>query len=216
MPGQAKGDLLLYGESAVGDLRVAYQVTLEGGLRELVRLTGSGDYPPKQGDLVAPQAFKATVTDPPGPGRRRVTLIVTVDEQSGPLVMEIGVLTEEGTAMSAQDLRGLNLPRYLDAAVAAVTREADLDEGRFREPEDSLAAVGEAKRRRAGRKPVSDSTLEQVAALYREALAAGVPTAAYIRERLEELPSIPATRRWIMLARQRGFLPPVGSTDEED
>jgi len=215
MPGRTKDVSLLLGKGNVGSFRVAYEVVLEEDRLDLVPLTVRVGDAPSSGDLVVPRTFKATVTDPPGPARRRVTILVSVDDAGHPGVAQMAVEAEEGTVMRAKELRALNLPKYLDAAVAAVTREADLDAGRWREPLDGMAAVSEAKRRRAGRRPVSDETLELVAKLYREAIAAGLPTAAYISERLDEQPSISATRRWIMLARQRAFLPPAGATDEE-
>lgn len=218
--GRAKGDLQVEGATTIGELRVAYEVTFPGGRPDLLTYPGQGEEGlggmTVAGDLAIPRSFKATVADPPGPRRKRVTLAFEADPILGVGVTQLAIEVEQDEAMREEDVRTLKLGAYIDAAKAAVTREADPEGGRWREPLGGLVALGPWwGRNRPGRRPVSDEVLQQVAKLYDEAKTLGVPTAAHVSAGLDDKPSISATRRRIMLARQRGFLPPVVSNGEE-
>lgn len=207
--------VLVLREQRVGDLDVTCEMTTRyGRVLDVVRVTGD-DHVAAGGDFVVPKSFKATVTDPPGPGRKRVTLLIEVDGSDGGVagVVQYQVEVKEG-AMTPDEMKGFNLNPYFDAAMKAAQRPIEpTGTGGWRDAV-GLDPAGTPPRH-AGRLPLGDHVLQQVADLYQQAEAAGVPTARYISDRLEDRPSINATRRRIMLARERGFLPPVGTTDVE-
>ena len=218
------GRVLVVHERTIDDMEVIYEVVGErSGSSDAVRLDfvriDGKDDEAGEGDTVVPRSFKATVTDPPGPIQRRVTLLVEMDGAGDgtpgtPGVVQYSVQVREG-AMGPEEVKSFDLSRYLDAAMRAASRPLQsTGTGAWREPPIRLALAGEVKGR-AGRRPLSDDVMRKVAELYTEAVAAGVPTARYLSERMEDQPSINAARRRIFLARQRGFLPPVRTTEEE-
>lgn len=221
MPGRVKGDLLVEGTTSYGELGVTYRIVFPGGQPDLVRYPGQGEEglggATVDGDLAIPRRWTATVTDPPGKGHQRVTLAFEVDPVWGVDITHVAVEFEEGASLREEEARTLHLGAYIDAAKAAVTKEADVKARQWREPPGGPVALGPwYGRKRPGRPPLSAETFKEVARLYQEAKTNGLPTAQHVSDNLDDHPSISATRRRIMLARQRGLIPPTGPTTKKE
>jgi hypothetical protein len=115
-----------------------------------------------------------------------------------------------GPAIRAAVLRELPLARLVREGVLLVSRPAEEDPKRRINWPDVETALGEREnlaathRQRARKGAVTDELLQDVARIYREALAGGRPTAE-VAERLDY--SRASAGRLVMRARRRGLLP---------
>jgi hypothetical protein len=160
------------------------------------------------GDVHVPESFTAELQAPDLPGV--ITVRVRVDAKRGPLVQEFTLAARKGRSISPQDLHQLPLAYIRDEIMArAPTYTPKFNEqgeifGIGGKPAGAASAEIRAELHRHGYRRIDDPHLRAVAEAYRA--ADRHPTKA-VAERFGA--PRPTAARWVMTARERGFLEPV-------
>lgn len=166
---------------------------------------------------VIPNRFYATFTFPDRP--YRVWLDIRTSPSTGPTVYDLrvqhsltapgGITTELLRSIPMRDLRRM----AVEAASRPITEWGTVEtvgvQRRVFRSDQSNWTVGAVGGPGRGRR-ISDEFLQRVADVYRDAMAAGRPPVAAIVGELHAERS--TAGRWVMLARQRGFLGPAKGT----
>jgi len=164
------------------------------------------------GDGAVHSEFTAVIDDDHLP--YRVEMRVRTSTAVGRPEIDALLLVRRDGPITTESLRRCNVSGLLRAAIAADTRpRVDNPDGTFRvldvgEPENQ-AWGGPRLGPGRGRAMPADH-LEQVARIYREALAAGLPPTKAVRLKMNASQSTAA--RWVAQARDRGFLGPAVGT----
>ncbi len=148
-----------------------------------------------------------------------VTLRLAVREGQ-PVATEVTLFVTGEGAVTKSDLRDLPLKEIIDRAVeklASMGLAQTLEAERRWAPGMDLPTDEETSVRRDAmalahqRRPITDALLHQVANIYR-INETGAPTKA-VADMLYT--SHRNATRWVAIARERGFLPPYGTTEED-
>jgi hypothetical protein len=155
-----------------------------------------------------PQVFKVTMSD-----ERGLWTDLVVEMRGREAVCTALMLRRtDGAAIQKEDLRAFPLRERINAAVAgqAVSREAKpmIIPGKAEPVEMVVIPPEEGESLTAGlqggRPRVTDDTLQEVARVYREAVATGEAPTAAVQRHMKRSRS--TAGRLVMQARQRGFL----------
>lgn len=173
--------------------------------RILIRLETSPDRKwVRHADAVIPERFWATIEDDRYP--RCELEIRTINGR----LECVGLVSEQG--LRGADLRKLPLDTLVrQAHVAATFGEAVAidNDGHFRvaSPAPATMTADEYEQRLTStsrRRSITDDFLREVATVYRQAIAEGKPPTKAVASRLHGSPA--TAGRWVMQARERGFL----------
>jgi hypothetical protein len=160
------------------------------------------------GDVWVPAAFTAELHAPDLPGV--VTVRVRVDAKRGPVVEEVRLTARKGRNITSEYLHRIPLAKVRDEIMARAPTYRPLvnEQGQvfgFRgRPAGGAPAAIRAELRRHGYQRVDDNHLREVADVYQAAQQH--PTKA-VAEKFS-VPR-PTAARWVLVARQRGFLDPA-------
>lgn len=163
--------------------------------------------PVQFGDVWVPESFTAELTSADLPGV--VTVSVRVDAKRGPQIEEFTLTMPRGRSVRQEDLNRISLPKVRDAVMTRVPtyRLLTNDQGEVfgvaGKPPGSAPAAIRAELRRHSYQRIDDAHLHEVSGVYRT--ADRHPTKA-VAERFG-VPR-PTAARWVMTARERGFLEP--------
>ena len=162
---------------------------------------------PQQPEVEVPRSFETTIID--SARGRAYELAVEVDDEGAVGVVGFAMDTAEGSApvRTAGEFCEIPFNQLLRESLAAVAlRNPDGLQWRSGLTRKDIDAL---RRPRGGRgAPIDDGRLTRVAELHHEATEAGEATSKHVARALKVTPQ--NARRLIMLARQRGFLPPAG------
>jgi hypothetical protein len=160
------------------------------------------------GGVVLPESFTAEVDAVDLPGV--VTVRVRVHPKRGPVVEEITLTARSGRSVRPEDLYQVPLVTVRDEVMARAptyrylrNQQGEVVGAAERRPGTAAAAV-RAELRRHGYQRIDDAHLREVADVYQA--ASRHPTKA-VADRFG-VPR-PTAARWVMTARQQGFLAPA-------
>lgn len=172
-----------------------------------VRIDWLGDVMPLEKGFAIPRQFRAFVDDPAMP--YTFGFDVEPSATGEPRITELTIRPREGQAIGTENLRRLNISRYLQAARTAATLRARGPGKLTRVRDEDIPDLYEIYRpvRGAPKPRLSDEALARAVEVYRQAVIAGDPPTQTVAKVLHLERS--TAGRWMVEARRRGLLGPA-------
>jgi hypothetical protein len=162
------------------------------------------------GAVAVPESFTAVLEPQGGDLPGVVTVRVRVDAKRGPVVEEVTLTALKDRSIRPEDLYRIPLAAIRDAVMSELetfrllVNEQGEVVGAAARPPGAAAAAIRGELRRHGYQRIDDAHLREVAEVYQ---AAGRHPTKAVAERFG-VPR-PTAARWVMAARQHGFLAPA-------